>query len=166
MKTRQVTIGQALIVTLAMLAAPAAFAQTGMGGMSRNMRMPRYDTSTVVTIHGTVQEVQEDRMRPGGMERMGAMGQMGNMGRMGSIGGLHLVVKTGKETVTVLAGPASFAKDKGFSFTKGDKVEVTGSRVTYNDAEAIIAREIRKGGKTLVLRNEDGVPKWSRGPRR
>lgn len=162
MKTRQVTIGQAIIAILAMLAAPAVFAQ---GGMGRNMRMPRYDTSTVTTIKGVIQEVQEGRMRPGGMARMGGMGQMGNMGRMGSMGGLHLVVKTEKETVTVLAGPASFAKDKGFSFAKGDQVEVTGSRVTYNDAEAIIAREIKKGGKTLVLRNKDGIPKWSRGPR-
>jgi hypothetical protein len=150
MKTRQVMIGQTVIAILAVLAAPAAFAQ---GGMGRNMRMPRYDTSTVVTIQGTIQEVQEGTMQPGAM------------GRMSRMGGLHLTVKAEKETVTVLAGPASFAKDKGFSFAKDDKVEVTGSRVTYNGTKAIIAREIKKGGKTLVLRNEDGVPKWSRGPR-
>jgi len=126
--------------------------------MGRNMRMPRYDTSTVATIRGTVQEVHEEMMRTGGTGRMGAMG-------MGSMGGLHLTVKTKKETVTVLAGPADFAKDKGFSFAKGDRVEVTGSRVTYNDAKAIIAREIKKGGKTLVLRNKSGVPKWSMGRR-
>ncbi len=150
MKMRQITIGQAVIAILAVLAAPAAFAQ---GGMGRNMRMPRYNTSTVVTIQGTIQEVQEGTVQPGAM------------GRMSGMGGLHLVVKTGKETVTVLAGPASFAKDKGFAFAKDDKVEVTGSRVTYNEKEAIIAREIKKSGKTLVLRNEDGVPKWSRGPR-
>jgi hypothetical protein len=150
MKTRQVMVGQAVIAILAMLVAPAAFSQ---GGMGQNMHMPRYDTSTVVTIQGTIQEVQEGTMQPGAM------------GRMSGMGGLHLTVKTEKETVTVLAGPASFAKDKGFSFAKDDKVEVIGSRVKYNDAEAIIAREIKKGGKTLVLRNEDGIPKWSRRPR-
>jgi hypothetical protein len=150
MKTRQVTISQAVIAILAILAAPAAFAQ---GGMGRTMHMPGYDKSTVVTIQGTVQDVQEGTMQPGAM------------GRMSGMGGLHLTVKTEEGTVTVLAGPASFAKDKGFSFAKDDKVEVIGSRVKYNGAEAIIAREIKKGGKTLVLRNEDGIPKWSKGPR-
>lgn len=161
MKTRQATLGQAILAILAMLAAPAALAQ---GGMGRNMRMPRYDTSTVTTVRGTIQEVHEEMMRRGGMGRMSTTGRMGAM-RTGSMGGLHLVLKTKKETVTVLAGPARFAKDQGFSFAKGDKVEVTGSRVMYNEAKAIIAREIKKGGKTLVLRNKNGVPKWSMGRR-
>lgn len=155
MKGKQLRLVPVAIAALTVVLAPRVFAQAGMG---QNMRMPRYDTSTTVTIHGTIQEVRE------GMMQRGSMGMMGT-GRMGSMGGLHLVVKTKKETVTVLAGPASYAKDKGFTFAKGDKVEISGSRVTYNDAEAIIAREIKKGGKTLVLRNANGVPEWSRGRR-
>lgn len=157
MKSSRNILGQAALAILTAFVVPAALAQGGMGqGMGRNMRMPRYDTSTVVTIKGTVQEVLEATMRSGRMSRMSSMGHTG----------LHLIVKTDKETATVLAGPSWFAKDKGFSFAKDDKVEVTGSRVKYNGTEAIIAREIKKDGKTLTLRNENGVPKWSRGPRK
>jgi hypothetical protein len=34
------------------------------------------------------------------------------------------------------------------------------------DKEALLGREITKDGKTLVLRNAQGIPQWSRGPRR
>ena len=33
-------------------------------------------------------------------------------------------------------------------------------------SEAIIAREVKKGGETLVLRDAQGIPQWSRGRRR
>lgn len=156
MKSSRNTLGQIVIAILTAFVVPAALAQGGMGqSMGQSTRMPRYDTSTVVTINGTVQEVQEATMRSGKMGRMSSMGYAG----------LHLIVKTGKETSTVLAGPSWFTKDKGFSFSKGDEVKVTGSRVKYDGTEAIIAREIKKGGKTLTLRNEKGVPKWSRSAR-
>ena len=89
----------------------------------------------------------------------GQMGQMQGMGHMG----LHLVLKTDKETLTVLVGPSSFVKEKNFTFAKGDQVEVTGSKVKYNDTDAVIARAIKKGDKTLTLRDEKGVPEWSKG---
>lgn len=142
------------ITPVVLFLAPATFAQTGMGGgMGQGMHMPKYDPSTVVTMKGTVEEVQE------GMMHFGQMGQMQGMGHMG----LHLILKTGKESLTVLVGPAGFVKDKGFTFAKGDQIEVTGSRVKYNDTDAVIAREIKKGDKTLTLRDEKGVPEWSRG---
>ena len=37
---------------------------------------------------------------------------------------------------------------------------IRGSRVKIDGEEAIIAREIKKGDKTLVLRDENGVPMW------
>ncbi|HVY94413.1 MAG TPA: hypothetical protein VHA14_16745, partial [Bryobacteraceae bacterium] len=51
----------------------------------------------------------------------------------------------------------------GFKFAKGDSVEITGSKVTMNGEEWIIAREVTKDGKTLTLRDKDGNPKWSGG---
>lgn len=142
-------IAPALVSTIFLFAAPA-FAQTG-GGMGQGMRMnmPKYDTATVVTVKGTVQDVQE------GM----------HAGRMRSHGGLHLVLKTDTESYTVLVGPAQFVKDKGFTFAKDDTIEVTGSKVKFNDKDAIIAREIKKADKTLTLRDEKGVPAWSMGRR-
>jgi hypothetical protein len=116
----------------------------GQGQMGQGMH---YDPSTVVTVKGTVQEVQQETA-PAGHQQMGGMG-------------VHLVLKTDKETETILVGPQGFLTQKNFSFSNGDKIEVTGSKVKYGDTEAIIAREIKKGDQTLTLRNEQGIPLWS-----
>jgi hypothetical protein len=38
--------------------------------------------------------------------------------------------------------------------------------VKIEGADALIAREVKKGGKTLTLRDAQGVPAWSGGRRR
>ena len=137
------------LVALALIV-PWAIAQANQGmGQGQGMH---YDPSTVVTLKGTVQEVQQGTA-PAGRQQMGGMG-------------VHLILKTEKETETILVGPQGFLTQNNFSFSNGDEIEVTGSRVKYGTSEAIIAREIKKGDKTLTLRNEQGVPAWSgRGPR-
>ena len=148
-----------LIALAAILTIPLAFAQTGPGkgqGMGQGMGIANYDPSSVTTVRGAVLEVQEGAMQSG------QKGEMKGMGHMGT----HLVVKTDKESLTVLVGPSSFLQEKNFSFAKGDQIEVTGSKVKYGDSDAIIAREIKKGDKVLMLRNEKGVPEWSMGRQR
>ncbi len=55
--------------------------------------------------------------------------------------------------------------DTAFSFAKGDQVEALGSKVRAGGKEVIVAREITKDKRTLVLRNGQGVPQWSGGRR-
>jgi hypothetical protein len=52
-----------------------------------------------------------------------------------------------------------------FTFAKGDQIEVTGSKVKIGAVDALLAREVKKGDKTLTLRNAQGVSAWSRGRR-
>ncbi len=52
-----------------------------------------------------------------------------------------------------------------FTFATGDQVEVIGSKVKMDGADAVLAREVKKGGKTLTLRNARGIPAWSKGKR-
>jgi hypothetical protein len=42
----------------------------------------------------------------------------------------------------------------------GDRVEVTGSRVTFNNAPVLIAQSLKKGTNTLTLRDAAGMPAW------
>jgi hypothetical protein len=77
-----------------------------------------------------------------------------------------LIVKTDKETLEVHLGPTAFLEKEKFTFAKGDQIEVTGSKVKIEGADALIAREVKKGGKTLTLRDAQGVPAWSGGRRR
>ncbi len=108
---------------------------------------PRYDPKTEVTVTGTVEEAREIPSQGGGHA------------------GMHALLKTEGGVFDVRLGPAEFWKRHGFELAKGDSIEVTGSKVKSGDAEFLIAREVKKGDKTVTLRDSSGVPVWSRGPR-
>lgn len=101
-----------------------------------------YDPATETTISGTVDKVT-------------------TVDRGGNWQGIHLSLKSGEQIYDVHAGPSAFISDKGFTFAAGDQVEVLGSKVTLNNAPALIAREIRKDGKSLTLRDSSGIPVWA-----
>ncbi|HYM11388.1 MAG TPA: hypothetical protein VEU62_11685 [Bryobacterales bacterium] len=101
-----------------------------------------YDPTTEVTVKGTIDDVQ----------------QMAHGRRMM---GTHVMLKTDAGTLDVHLGPSSFLSKKGFTLAKGDQIEVTGSKVKYSGADALIAREVKKGDKTLTLRDKNGVPEWA-----
>lgn len=77
--------------------------------------------------------------------------------------GVRIILKTAGETIPVHLGPLSFMKKQKREIAPGDKIEVTGSRVDCEGKPVIIASEIRKGGKRLKLRDENGVPVWCGG---
>ena len=76
--------------------------------------------------------------------------------------GIHVILKSGKEMIPVHLGPGWYFTSQKLSLKIKDQVEVKGSRVTYDNAPAIIAAELKKGNQTLKLRNEKGFPLWSR----
>jgi hypothetical protein len=98
-----------------------------------------------VTLSGTVQEVKDVPGRPSGT---------------------HIMLKTVSETVEVHLGPSSFLSDEKLELKAGDAVTIVGSRVKVAGADAVIAREVRIGARTVTLRDAQGFPRWSRGPRR
>jgi len=70
-------------------------------------------------------------------------------------------VKNGTDTVDVYLCPKSFLQDMGVSFSKGDEIALTGSKVKQGEADLILVREVVKGSDTLVLRDEKGSPVWN-----
>ncbi len=121
----------------------------GWGGWGPGERYGRlYNTATVETLSGEVTRV--DRFMPGR-----GMGY-----------GVHLNLKTATETIDVHLGPSWYVEQQGLVFAPGDKVEVTGSRITYQGKPAVIAREVKKGDKVLQLRDAQGVPAWAGAGRR
>jgi hypothetical protein len=135
------TVGLALI---GLLVVPFAYAQRGPGP---GQRARIYNPANEVTVKGTVEEVKTITGRRGW-------------------NGTHLALKTADRTFDVHLGPASFLKKKAFNVAKGDQIEVTGATAEFGGSDALIAREVKKGSETLVLRDAQGIPKWSRGWRR
>ena len=127
-----------LAVGAILLSAAIASAQAPRAA-HKNARM--YDPATETTLKGTLEAVTEQTR--------------------GQMMGTHFTIKAGDETREVMLGPAKFIAGKGFTFAKGDAVEVTGSKITMGAMEFVIAREVVKDGKTLTLRDKTGTPQWA-----
>jgi hypothetical protein len=75
--------------------------------------------------------------------------------------GVHAVVKTNKETISVHLGPGWYIENQDVKIVPKDRIEVKGSRVNFGDGPAIIAAEVKKGNEVLMLRDASGFPVWS-----
>jgi hypothetical protein len=134
-----------------LLASADCFAQKGPGMMWRGSggwgpgtpynRM--YDPKTVETVSGEVVSVSQITPNKG----MGA--------------GVHMTLNTGKETISVHLGPSWYLENQDVKIEAKDKVEVKGSKITFNGKPAIIAIEVKKGDEVLKLRDDAGFPVWS-----
>jgi hypothetical protein len=146
---RPIVIPAALValLLLAMLG-PVAFAQgmkwRGSGGWGPGSAYGRmYDAKTVDKVTGEVAKV--DSIIP----------------MRGMSGGVHVALKTEQGEVSVHLGPQWYLENQDVKIEPGDRVEITGSRVTVQGKPAIIAAEVRKGDEVLQLRDAAGVPVWA-----
>jgi hypothetical protein len=130
---------------IAVLLPVTVFAQRGNGWCSNaNNYNKMYNPKTVEEFKGTV--VAVENITP----------------EKGMSTGIHLSVKNAKnETVSVHLGPSWYVDNQDLQIAKGDAVTVKGSRVTYNNAPAVIAQTIAKGDDVLLLRDDQGNPNWN-----
>jgi hypothetical protein len=111
----------------------------GMGSTYSRM----FNPSTIDTISGEVLRV--DAITP----------------MKGMSYGVHLMVKTDRETLSVHLGPAWYVENQDTKIEPKDKIEVIGSRITLEGKPVIIAAEVMKGDEVLKLRDKNGFPFWS-----
>ena len=137
------------ISILGLFLATDSFAQQGIkwrgsGGWGMGSGYGKmYNPKTIETIMGEV--VSVDKITP----------------MKGMHYGIHMVVKTATETISIHLGPEWYVENQDIKIMPKDKVEVKGSRVTFEGKPAIIAAEVKKGNETLRLRDENGFPVWS-----
>ena len=72
----------------------------------------------------------------------------------------ELIIKNGDEKIHIYVCPKPFAEEMAISFSKGDQIAVTGSKVKHEGADVILARELVKGEETLLFRDAKGTPVW------
>jgi len=131
------TMRRTAVTLLALLAGSAV----AMAQMAHASGMA-YDAKTEVTLEGTVADVMA---MPGSQP----------------MSGVHLSLETKDETIHVHVGTPEYLAKQGLSFSKGDRVTVTGSRIKGEGFEAILARTVTKGTVVVTLRDEDGKPRWT-----
>ena len=108
----------------------------------QNADVPKYDVSKEAKFKGTVDEVK-DRECPisGGM-------------------GSHLMVKIDNKVYEVHVAPTKTVKEYEIVFNKGDEIEITGIKTTFQGVDAILVREIKRGNDSFVFRDPKGKPIW------
>ena len=148
MKTKTI-VGLLLSFVVCGLFASVALAQPwrgwrGSDGWGMNSAYQRtYNPATAETLSGEIVAIEK------------------TVPIRGMANGIHLTVKTAKETIAVHLGPQWFIERLDTKLEKGNSIEVKGSRVTFDGKPAIIAAEVKKGEETILLRNETGIPVWS-----
>jgi hypothetical protein len=130
MRIPQIVMGTAVLVLVILLFT------------SPRHRVPVYSPSNEGSLQGVVQDVQEFYCPISGDV------------------GTHLLVKTDHGAFQVHIAPLRFLRDKRLSFSKGDQIEVVGSRIIYNGHEALIARTVIRGDQTVTFREPNGNPMW------
>ena len=146
---RKNVILTALVFLITLFLVSESYAQrrprwSGSGGWGPGNQYGRlYNPNTVETIYGSV--VKVEKIIP----------------IRGMIYGIHLIVKTNKENISVHLGPGWFIENQDIKIEPEDKIEVMGSRVVFEGNPAVIAALVIKGEQKLKLRDEIGFPVWS-----
>jgi len=139
----------AVVTMLALFSGSDVLAQKGImqkggGGWGSGTPYNRmYNPQTVETINGEV--VSVDKITP----------------VKGMSYGVHAVIKTDKETISVHLGPGWYIENQDVGIETTENIEVKGSRIIFEGKPAIIAAEVKKGDEVLVLRDASGFPVWN-----
>jgi len=104
--------------------------------------LPKYDLHTETKTKGVVEEV---KLLPLGTRKDFT----------------ELIIQSGDDKVHVYVCPKPFQEEMGISFSKGDQIAVTGSKVKQEGSDVILARELVKGQDTVLFRDDKGSPVWN-----
>lgn len=118
-----------------------SYSQDGWGRGSNYNRL--YDVKTVETISGQVTSI--DKVYPD----------------KNSSYGVHLTLSTSSGSISIHLGPGWYIEKQDMQIAIDDNITVTGSKVTYDGNQVIIAKEVVKGDMILKLRDDEGYPFWA-----
>lgn len=109
---------------------------------SKGTTAPKYDPTTEAVFSGTFTDIQDFSCPISGT--------------LGS----HLTLKQADgTTIQVHLAPVKFMKQYEIALTPGP-IKIVGSKVTFEGAPAVIARQVTQGENMYALRDEKGKPYW------
>ena len=125
------------ILALALVATGSARAEK----TAKPSDTPSYDTKTEYAVKGSVVDVKTHDSLTGFKDT-------------------HIIISTVKGDMEVHVGPVAFLAKRGFELTPGDDVLVTGCITVHEGKTVLVARQIKRGDRSVTLRNMSGHPVW------
>jgi hypothetical protein len=132
---------------VSLVLAGSAWGQSVPPGMKGGRSVSHYNPQTVVTVSGVVVSVTAPSVEQGFPYLV------------------YLTLRTGKGVTTVYLAPNIYVNKLPGKIKELDRIQVTGSKVTWEGKPLILAAQIKKGNQILRFRRPDGVAYW-RGHRR
>lgn len=74
---------------------------------------------------------------------------------------VSVLLNTVDGPLEVRLGPKAFLDKHHLVISPGDSIRVTGMRFNVGGRDSMLADDVRKGHKHLVLRGRSGKPKWT-----
>ena len=102
-----------------------------------------YNPQSVVTVAGTVVSITPSPVKTG-LPYL-----------------VYLTLQTGEGKITIFLGPSLYVDKLPVQIKVLDRIQVTGSKITWEGSSVILAAEVKKGDTVLELRDPNGVPVWS-----
>jgi hypothetical protein len=119
---------------LALVLATPCWAQSGPSSL--------YNPESVVTVSGIV--IAKTQPTAKGLPQL-----------------VYLNLKTEAGKITIFLGPDFYVDKLPIQVKILDKIQVTGSKISYEGQPVILAAEIKNGDQILKLREPNGAPVWS-----
>jgi hypothetical protein len=116
----------------------------GSGGWGADSPYNRcYHPTGVETFFGDVSEITTTAPMPGMTE------------------GVSLLLTMKTVSIPIHLGPAWYIERLDAPIEVGDHIEVVGAKAFAEGLPAVMAAEVRKGDRVLVLRDAEGIPVWA-----
>lgn len=144
MNKRMITV---LIVTLALVSLGSAQDQSQtFKRMQRNRvdRLHTFDVAQPVTLDGKILKVENCDLGKGRYSQ-----------------GVKLVLEAKGKEETVHLGPSAYISNQAWEFSAGQNVKINAYPGTGKSQGMLFAADVNQDGKTLILRDKDGLPQWS-----
>ena len=139
-KQHQILVG---FIILCLALTGESWGQTGPRDVKGSGPGGLYNPQSVVTVAGTVVSMTPSPVKPG-LPYL-----------------VYLTLQTGEGKISIFLGPSLFVDKMPVQIKVLDRIQVTGSKITWEGSSVILAAEVKKGNEILKLRDPNGVPVWS-----
>lgn len=130
----------AVVVCVLWLLSFVAFAQSAPPPASTKIK---YDEGSRIKLNGVVENI----------EQRGAGGTC-------KAPKVVVILKANGENFELQVGPKWFIDELTWTFTKGDKLEITGWKINSEGINEVIVRKITRGEWNLEPRDDSGAANW------